>query len=290
MTTQVATPVWAEAQDALRDMVGRLTAMMRAIPDATAAGVGQWSVAEVAMHLSQAWVAVPGLARGDISEIYQVVPSAAATPGDSLIGDVWELGEATKQGVASDQERNVRVLADRIDARAAAFFADAQGKLADEPRPWLVAGITVPRWVLTCHLLNETIVHGYDMAKSAGVKWKIDRPYAAIVLRGFIVQVINALEPHAMVDQAMAAGLHLRYDLRLRGSERVTFVFDDGALHIDGPATERVDCHISADPAALLLVTWARQSQWSAIARGKLLAWGRKPWLGPKFRSLMRNP
>ena len=49
-----------------------------------------------------------------------------------------------------------------------------------------------------------------------------------------------------------------------------------------GPAT--------ADPAALLMVAWARQSQWHAIARGKLMAWGRKPWLGFRFRSLLRNP
>jgi hypothetical protein len=41
-----------------------------------------------------------------------------------------------------------------------------------------------------------------------------------------------------------------------------------------------VDCHTSADAAALLLVAWGRQSQSEAIARGKLLAWGRKPWLG----------
>jgi hypothetical protein len=38
------------------------------------------------------------------------------------------------------------------------------------------------------------------------------------------------------------------------------------------------------------MVVWARQSQWSAIGKGKLLAWGRKPWLGPQLRDFMRNP
>ncbi|MCA1696534.1 MAG: hypothetical protein LC749_18430 [Actinobacteria bacterium] len=56
------------------------------------------------------------------------------------------------------------------------------------------------------------------------------------------------------------------------------------------PSSRRVDCHISADPVAFLLVVWNRQSQWTAIAKGKLMAWGRKPWLGPQFRPLMRNP
>jgi hypothetical protein len=45
-----------------------------------------------------------------------------------------------------------------------------------------------------------------------------------------------------------------------------------------------------ADPAAFFMVFWQRQSQRNAIAKGQLIAWGRKPWLGLKFRSLIRNP
>jgi hypothetical protein len=51
-----------------------------------------------------------------------------------------------------------------------------------------------------------------------------------------------------------------------------------------------VDCRISADPVAFLLVGYGRVSQWPQIARGKMVAWGRKPWLGVKFRSLLRKP
>ncbi|MGH3946139.1 MAG: hypothetical protein ACRDSI_14000, partial [Pseudonocardiaceae bacterium] len=61
-------------------------------------------------------------------------------------------------------------------------------------------------------------------------------------------------------------------------------------LRVEEPSSRRVDCHISADPVAMLMVFWSRQSQWTAIAKGKLMAWGRKPWLGPQFRALMRNP
>jgi hypothetical protein len=42
--------------------------------------------------------------------------------------------------------------------------------------------------------------------------------------------------------------------------------------------------------AAFFIVYWDRQSQWNAIAKGQLIVWGRKPWLGFKFRSLIRNP
>ena len=42
--------------------------------------------------------------------------------------------------------------------------------------------------------------------------------------------------------------------------------------------------------AAFLLVAWGRISQWGAIPKGQLLAWGRKPWLGVQLRSWLRNP
>lgn len=281
---------WALAQSALADMVGRVASLLRSIAASTASGVGQWSMPEVAMHLSQAWLVVPGLARGDLSGVYAVLPSLSGNAGESLIGNLRELGDVTRMGVDADPERDLAVLADRIEGRAREFFADAAGKAADEPCPWLVEGAVVPRSVLTCHLLNETIVHGYDIANAAGVAWPIDPSYASMVLSGFIVEVIKALDPRALVDQDKAAGVKATYDLRLRGGGRFGFVFDDGELHVCSPSPRRVDCHLSADPAAMLLVAWGRTSQWRAIARCQLLAWGIRPWLGVRFRSLIRNP
>ena len=54
----------------------------------------------------------------------------------------------------------------------------------------------------------------------------------------------------------------------------------------DGP----VDCHVSADPVALLLVSYGRQSQWVPALTGKLLAWGRKPWLGLRLTRYLVTP
>jgi hypothetical protein len=92
------------------------------------------------------------------------------------------------------------------------------------------------------------------------------------------------------VNRAEAAGLQATYDIRLRGHDRLNYIFDDGSLTVEEPSARRVDCHISADPTAFFMVFWQRQNQWNAIAKGQLIAWGRKPWLGLKFRSLLRNP
>lgn len=50
------------------------------------------------------------------------------------------------------------------------------------------------------------------------------------------------------------------------------------------------DCTISADPVAFLLVGYGRTGQWGEIARGKLVAGGRKLWLGLSFGRLLTSP
>ncbi|MGH8573695.1 MAG: SCP2 sterol-binding domain-containing protein, partial [Gammaproteobacteria bacterium] len=209
---------------------------------------------------------------------------------DSLMQDMWELGDLTVLGVKSDLERDPAVLADRIEQRAQEYFAGCAGHSPDELRPWFVEDTTLPLSALTGHLLNETIMHGYDIAHAAGRKWRIEPAHAAIVVRQFFVPVLQALNPRVFVNGDKAAGLWATYDVRLRGHDRLHFVFDDGSLRVEEEVNSGpVDCHISADPAAFVMVFWARQSQWNAIAKGKLMAWGRKPWLGPRFRPLLRN-
>ncbi|HKS52469.1 MAG TPA: maleylpyruvate isomerase N-terminal domain-containing protein [Pseudonocardiaceae bacterium] len=265
---------WQQGQDALREEVRRVTTLLRSIDDPLPGAVGQWNLGEVAMHLSQAWAGLGTL---------------ASVAGDSLVQSIGELGEATVRSVNSDPERDLRVLADRIEAQAHEYLSACVEADPQAPRPWLVRGVTVPRSMFTYHLLNETVMHGYDIAHAAGRRWRIDHGHAAMVVEKFLIPVVRALGS-AMVNTDVAAGVRATYDIRIRGGDRFHFIFNDGALSVEDAAPRRVDCHISADPVAFLMVAWNRQSQWTAIAVGKLLAWGRKPWLGPKFRALMRNP
>jgi hypothetical protein len=281
---------WQQGQDALRDEVARVVALLRSIQDPGPHAVGQWNLGEVAAHLSHAWVVIPALASRDLSGVDETVPGFVDAAGDSLIQDMGDLADATVLGVRSDPERDLAVLADRIEAQAKEYFSDCAGADPDAPRPWLVHGTTVRQSTLTYHLLNETLMHAYDIAQAAGRPWRVEPAHAAMVLGRFIVPLLQTLDAHAMVNGAKAAGRQATYDVRIRGGDSFYFIFDDGALEIAEPSSRRVDCHISADPVAFLMVVWARQSQWAAIGKGKLMAWGRKPWLGPQLRSLIRNP
>ncbi|MGH3697648.1 MAG: maleylpyruvate isomerase N-terminal domain-containing protein [Pseudonocardiaceae bacterium] len=290
MVTHVTKPSWQQGQDTLREEVARVTALLRSIEDPGAPAVGTWNLGEVAMHLSQAWMGLTGLARRDLSEVHEVLPETAGTAGDSMTQDIWELGDLMTRAVKNDPERDLGVLADRIEARAQRYFNDCAAADPAEPLPWIVQGITLPRSTLTYHLLNETLIHGYDIAHAAGRKWPIEPSHASMALGQFAFLVLRAAPPRTFTVGAKTAGLRATYDIRLRGGASFYFVFNDGELTVEEPSSRTVDCHISADPVAMLMVFFARQSQWPAIATGKLMAWGRKPWLGLQLRSLLRNP
>jgi hypothetical protein len=203
----------------------------------------------------------------------------------------WNNANMNDRALKSDTERDLAVLADRIEERAQEYLRECAVHSPDEPRSWIVEGTTAPLSALTCNLLNETIMHGYDIAKAAGRKWRINPAHAAMVVQQFFIPVIQTCEPGTFVNAEQAAvGLQASYQVHLRGDGRINFVFEDGSLRVEEPSARRVDCHILADPTAFFMVFWQRQSQWNAIAKGQLIAWGRKPWLGLKFRSLIRNP
>ncbi|MEO5679775.1 MAG: maleylpyruvate isomerase N-terminal domain-containing protein [Acidimicrobiales bacterium] len=272
---QVATVDWTEARAALGQAAARFTAQLRTVERPDAPALGRWNVAELATHVSHAFSVVPGL---------------AGRTRESPLGGLWDLSAMTTDLVADDAERDLAVLADRIDAGAARFLEATAGAAGDDPCPWLVQGTALPLVTLTCHLLNEAVIHGYDIAAATGQSWPIDPAHAALIFQGFLLEVFQVVDPRTFVVQERAAGLHACFDVRLRGAGRFFLVFADGAMTVEAPSNRRVDCHLSADPSAFLLVAWARTSQWRAIPKGQLVAWGRRPWLGLRFRGLLRNP
>ncbi len=258
-----------QARGALVDSAGRTADLIRSIPD-TSIRIPRsyWTVGEAAAHL----VVVTGWF------------SEWAGGGRSLTQNLDELAAVNAQAITELPERDGARLADRLLANVERFLDTSAGLPADYKIAWH-EGYPLSLGALVWVGVGEMVVHGYDIARAIHKPWPIDRQLAGQIMNG------GGEGWSLFVDRKNVRGVTASYEISMRGGPKMVFRFVDGRLTVEPPSSKPVDCRISADPVAFLLVGYGRVSQWPQIAQGKIVAWGRKPWLSIKFRSLLRkNP
>ena len=250
----------AEARTAISEIA---PAFLRLVRSAAHDGkvVGHWGVVDVARHMCVVLQADTDSLAGRPLPVAELNPKAVAAMSEELL--------------AADPETDLDVLADRMEGLFAEFFKVSEAPARDEVT-WL-GGVRLPASAAACHLLEEILVHGHDMAAGRPGMWTIAPAHAALALLGAAVPIVQAADRHAFLNPKRAAGFRARFDVRIRGYDRITFEFDDG-MRITGPAAGPVDGHVSAEPVALLLVMLGRMTSGQAMLRGKVLVWGRRPW------------
>jgi len=263
------------ARNALAEAGNTTTALLHSVTDVPVPGL-QWTVRETAAHVVVALSAFTASARGETLDL-----------GHVSAGQIDErMAKVNAQALATVPETEPGQLADRIDHEVSLFLeATADRSGTDSlPTPWYGEETMLALDSATCVLLGEQVVHGYDVARALHTPWSVDAGTARLVVAGVI-----AMMP-LYVNTANAAGLRASCEVAVRGGPRLQIRVDDGTARIAASSSDRVDCHVQADPAAFVLLTYGRKNQWRLIARGKILAWGRKPWMALKFKGLFLDP
>jgi hypothetical protein len=212
----------------------------------------------------------------------------ALTPEQYLEADFpTRLAAVNDATIAMVDRTDAGQLAELITVGAQRFLklvAQADPQMECET-PWYGAGRTRTPDCLTALALSELTVHGHDIATGTGRPWPISAEHAKLIL-GTVCPKMWPLvvRPEAGRDAPVT------YEVRLRGNgPRYVIRVADGRAEVRA-AGGPVDCVISADPVIFLLVTYGRMSLGRALLRGAILAWGRRPWLGLRFKSLFFNP
>jgi uncharacterized protein (TIGR03083 family) len=239
---------------------------MRSVRNPKAHAIGNWSVRDVAAHLL------------DVVEDHQNVARGNGT----AVATSEEIGPHNQRLVEARAETDVAAIAERYEREMAAYVDYLDGVDGDPIVSW--ADIKIPLSTVIAADIAECLMHGFDITNAEGRPWHIDPRRAALSSKGISPMTMN------YVDKENAAGVRAAFDLRLRGQWQLHFLFDDGELSIEEPANRPIDVHISADPVAFMLVGYGRASQWGPLLKGKIVAYGRKPWLAMRFGSLLRNP
>nr|WP_037830757.1 maleylpyruvate isomerase family mycothiol-dependent enzyme [Streptomyces sp. NRRL S-325] len=255
--------------DALRATAEDIAQLLRRAPDTGAAVPGLvWTVGELAAHLAQA------------NELMADV--AAGRPRRHGDGTPEGIAAANEQALDAFAERRADPLAAMIVTRTEAYLEAVASHPAEETL--LTPMGPMNRVVLGSYLLTHMLGHGFDLARALKRPHMVDRARARLTLP-FLLEAMPRV-----TDAAATAGLNARYAVRLWGGGRFGVTFTDGTATVGHAFPDRPDCTISIEPVTFLLMALGRCSPAGAMARGRVLAWGRRPWLGPRFPEYFTAP
>ncbi|WP_235459323.1 maleylpyruvate isomerase family mycothiol-dependent enzyme [Streptomyces olivochromogenes] len=261
---------------AIRDTAGDIAALLRNVTDSGGAVPNsQWTIGEAAAHLALANELMADLALG------RERPYGDGTP--------QSLAAANEESLAVFEERRAQPLAAMIIEQAEVFLeaverTGAQTDGGADGRPLLTPLGPLDQATLASYLLTHMLGHGYDLARAVGRPHMIDRDRVALCMP-FMLQVMPRV-----ADAAAISGLTARYAIRLRGGATIGVTLTDGTVRVTPGRPDSADCTILIEPVTFLLIALGRRNPYGAMARGQVLAWGRKPWLAPRFPNLFTAP
>ena len=246
--------------DSVADTSSRLSELIRSARDPGKTAIGHWTIRDVAVHTSHVFGILSSLLDGERSPVKDHLK----------MSEVWDAK------LLEDDESDMNAIADRIDHSTKEWIDKATPEMWMRDLSWH-GDLPMPVWALSGILVNEAEIHGLDIASAEDRPWEITRQKAIEAIVGLLPGL------YVFVDESAAKGLNATFELRLRGGPRFYNTITDGALTID-VTPKPADVHVSADPVEYLLIGFGRRSQWPAIATGKVVAWGRKPWLALEVR------
>ena len=255
-------------RQALEVQTARTAELLRAIEDpASPIPDSEWSVGEAAAHLA--------IGAEGYSEYARRLPRRHPI-------DLTDVAGSTRRAFEAMPERDGAKLAEMMVA-GIDIFLEATAELgADDQVRWH-SELTMPCATITCLLLVEQLLHGWDIARTIDVPWEIPNESARLVL--ITVGPFLALA----VNRETAAQFDAEYELAVDGGPRLFAVCRGGGLTIGTSPTATIDCRLGGDPATWLLALWGRVPWTDLIEAGAITVEG-DAMLAARFKSLLRNP
>ncbi|OLF17228.1 maleylpyruvate isomerase N-terminal domain-containing protein [Actinophytocola xanthii] len=272
---------WKATRVAIADTTDRFAELV-VRSDPAAMATPDWSVAVTAAHVaSLAWMNT-GLVGPDAR------PSVAAVE-DALLGcTVDTVAEFNRRALEVFTERDPRVLVTRLRADVDHVLAATEDTDPTRTVTWL-GGSQLPIIGMLAHLVNELLIHGHDIARATGADWEIPAADAALFFEAFFVELLRRDIGDLLANDEPPRERRIAVEFRSDHTTPVTLVLHRGEVSVEEPGGP-TDVRIRFDPATVNLMLFHRISKARAVLSGRVLAWGRRPWLLPAFLRTVRCP
>ncbi|HEX4701436.1 MAG TPA: maleylpyruvate isomerase N-terminal domain-containing protein [Pseudonocardiaceae bacterium] len=273
---------WPVVREVLPAVAGRFADLITRVPPGARA-TAEWTVADTAAHVAAIGTMYTAILAPDGGPV--PVRSLASQIPSVTVDTVADLNNTTLRHFT---ERDPGVLAESLRSTVDTILALTEHTDPTRTVPWL-GDSRVPVGGVLAHLVNETLVHGWDIARATRTPWPMAPRAAAPFFDLFVVGMIRNDIGHLLDVSPPPSDRRIAVGFRSRHTTPVTLVLHKGQVSAED-AGGLVDVRLSFDPAMLNLVLFGRISRARAALTGKLRVSGRRPWLLPAFLRTVRLP
>ncbi|MCG5217447.1 maleylpyruvate isomerase N-terminal domain-containing protein [Streptosporangium sp. KLBMP 9127] len=273
---------WQVTRASLKETGDRFAELVTAVRDPQTKVTAEWSVAETVAHVVT------------ISSLYTslIEPEAIAHPFPAdedriLATTVDTVAEMNELILRQYTERRPRQLAERLKADIDHLLRASEKLHPGKPVTWL-GGAQVPVAGVLAHLVNELLIHGWDIARATGARWAMPPRDAALFFEVFIIGMTR-LDIGTLLDNGgPPRDRRIAVEFRSRYTRPVMLVLRNGRVTVEEPG--RADVRVTFEPVGLNLMLFGRISKARAALTGKVVVGGPRPWLLPAFLRTVRLP
>lgn len=246
-----------------------------------AMATADWSVADTAAHVAVIAFMYTHILRFEEPALPSLQDAVLATTVDTV-------ADLNAGALALFPSRDQATLVARLRADIADILAITSEVDPMTPVTWL-GDSKVPVAGVLAHLVNELQIHGRDIARAVNAPWAIPPSDAALFFEVFFVELIRHGVGRLLDNNERPRRRRIAVTFRSHHTTPVTIVLQNGQVSVEEPGSP-TDIQIFFDPPTFNQMMFHRVSKVRAAVTGKVVVWGRRPWLLPTFLKTVRCP
>ncbi|MFV2012785.1 MULTISPECIES: maleylpyruvate isomerase N-terminal domain-containing protein [unclassified Micromonospora] len=274
---------WTLARTALSVSSDRFRSLLTVDSEPEAMATRDWTVSDTAAHVVSIAMLYVTLVEGDEPPLQ--IPDIRAALSAANVDTVADVNDyVLRHFTERDPARLAELLGEATDAVLAATT-----RLPPEKTVQWLGDARVPIAGMVAHLVNELLVHGWDIARVLRRPWSMPDDYASLYFDQFFLGMLHH-DYGVLLDTSRAMPKRpIAVQFRSAYTPTATVVLGDGRIRL-APPDDPVDVRLRFRPARFNLMLFGRTGPAVAAMRRDVVVGGPRPWRLPAFLRVVHMP